>query len=284
MLALGRALVARPAAAAARRAVARPRAAGHRADHGLLRHLRDRTGLTVLLVEQNVAQRAVGRRPRRRDVARPGRRSPAPRTLAPTTTSATPTWGSDGPLRLPPGHRPRAAVRSTRVRAGAGADLAAARVVNFAQGAMAVATDVRRLRGDGATGSYWLGLSPRCRRRAAVGVAVERGVMRFAPPASPLSGVILAIGLVMVLQSALGIAFGPDYRPMRAPFDDSAIASTMSRSTGHRTDCYRAVVERHAHRPVVGPEDDPERRLQHHHEPDGHDDAGQRRAPATRTA
>ena len=27
----------------------------------------------------------------------------------------------------------------------------------------------------------------------------------------------------MVLQSALGIIFGPDYRPMRVPFDDRAI-------------------------------------------------------------
>jgi branched-chain amino acid transport system permease protein len=47
--------------------------------------------------------------------------------------------------------------------------------------------------------------------------------MRFAPHSSPLSGVIVAIGLVMVLQSLLGILFGAQYRPMRAPFDDSPI-------------------------------------------------------------
>ena len=42
--------------------------------------------------------------------------------------------------------------------------------------------------------------------------------MRFAPPDSPLSGVILAIGLVMVLQSALGIVFG-----QRVPADARAV-------------------------------------------------------------
>ena len=55
MLALGRALVGRPAAAAARRAVARAGAAGDRADHGAAAaRCATRTGLTVLLVEQNV--------------------------------------------------------------------------------------------------------------------------------------------------------------------------------------------------------------------------------------
>ena len=44
-----------PAPAAARRAVPRPRAAGHRPDHGAAaRRCCDSTGLTVLLVEQNV--------------------------------------------------------------------------------------------------------------------------------------------------------------------------------------------------------------------------------------
>ena len=55
MLALGRALVGAAPAAAARRAVAGPGAAGHRPDHGSARaSCATQTGLTVLLVEQNV--------------------------------------------------------------------------------------------------------------------------------------------------------------------------------------------------------------------------------------
>ena len=98
-----------------------------------------------------------------------------------------------------------------------------ARVVNFAQGAMAVVSTYVAFEVTSLTGSYWLGLLAALLAGGLLGFAVERGVMRFASPVSPLSGVILAIGLVMVLQSALGIVFGPDYRPMRVPFDDRAI-------------------------------------------------------------
>ena len=70
MLALGRALVARPTVllldepslGLAPRVVAQIM--------GVLRGLADRTGLTVLLAEQNVRRGAVRRRPRRRPRAR----------------------------------------------------------------------------------------------------------------------------------------------------------------------------------------------------------------------
>ncbi len=99
----------------------------------------------------------------------------------------------------------------------------AARIVNFAQGAMALVATYIAFAVTGLTGSYWAGLAAGIVAGAAVGFGVERGVMRFAPHSSPLSGVIVAIGLVMVLQSLLGILFGQQYRPMSAPFDDSPI-------------------------------------------------------------
>ena len=76
----------------------------------------------------------------------------------------------------------------------------------------------------GLTGSYWR----RARRRRSSqaprsAAAVERGRHALRSAGSPLSGVIIAIGLVMVLQSALGILFGPQYRPMAAPFDESPL-------------------------------------------------------------
>jgi branched-chain amino acid transport system permease protein len=99
----------------------------------------------------------------------------------------------------------------------------AARIVNFAQGAMALVATYAAFAVTGLTGSYWAGLAAGLIAGAAIGLGVERGLMRFAPHSSPLSGVIVAIGLVMVLQSLLGILFGPQYLPMRAPFDDSPI-------------------------------------------------------------
>lgn len=99
----------------------------------------------------------------------------------------------------------------------------AARIVNFAQGAMALVATYVAFAVTGVTGSYAAGLAAGLLAGAAIGLGVERGIMRFVPQRNPLSGVIVAIGLVMVLQSALGILFGQQYRPVRAPFDDSPI-------------------------------------------------------------
>lgn len=99
----------------------------------------------------------------------------------------------------------------------------AARIINFAQGAMALVATYVAFAVSGLTGNYFAGLGAGLVAGALVGLVVERGVMRFAPHSSPLTGVIVAIGLVMVLQSILGILFGPQYRPMAAPFDDAPI-------------------------------------------------------------
>ena len=96
----------------------------------------------------------------------------------------------------------------------------AARLVNFAQAAVATVALYAAFAVTGATGSFWAGLAAALLTGAAVNAAVERGLVRRVPQGSPLPGMIVAIGLVMVLQSALGIAFGPRHRPMAAPFDE----------------------------------------------------------------
>ncbi|PFG42992.1 amino acid/amide ABC transporter membrane protein 1 (HAAT family) [Isoptericola jiangsuensis] len=93
----------------------------------------------------------------------------------------------------------------------------AARLVNFAQAAMAVVAVYVAHAITGLTGSFWLGLVAAVVAGAVVGLVVERGLVRLVPGGTPLPGMIVAIGLVMVLQSALGIAFGPQHRPLRAP-------------------------------------------------------------------
>ncbi|KAM9865929.1 High-affinity branched-chain amino acid transport system permease protein LivH [Leucobacter aridicollis] len=99
----------------------------------------------------------------------------------------------------------------------------ATRIINFAQAAMALVATYVAFAVSGATGSYGAGLAAGILAGALIGLVVERGVMRFAPQSSHLTGVLAAIGLVMVLQSLLGIFFGSQYRAMRAPFDRSAI-------------------------------------------------------------
>ncbi len=92
------------------------------------------------------------------------------------------------------------------------------RIVNFAAAAMAVVACYLALGVSTASGSYWAGLLAAVVAGAGFGWAVERGVMRWA--GDPLSGVILAIGTVMVLQSLTGILAGPRYRPTPTPFND----------------------------------------------------------------
>jgi branched-chain amino acid transport system permease protein len=93
-----------------------------------------------------------------------------------------------------------------------------ARLVNFAQGAMAAATTYLAYSVTSASGSYWLGLVVAVIGGLVLGAVIERFVMRFVDPNSPLNAVIVALGLVLVIQAILGIIYGNRYRPMELPF------------------------------------------------------------------
>ena len=98
----------------------------------------------------------------------------------------------------------------------------AARIVNFAQGAMAVATAYAGYSVASATGSYWLGFAVALIGGLALGALVERVVMRFVDHSSPLNGVVVALGLVLVIQAVLGMIYGNEFRPAPAPFSRDA--------------------------------------------------------------
>jgi branched-chain amino acid transport system permease protein len=98
----------------------------------------------------------------------------------------------------------------------------AARIVNFAQGAMAVATAYAGYSVASATGSYWLGFIVAIAGGLALGAGVERVVMRFVDHSSPLNGVVVALGLVLVIQAVLGMIYGNEFRPAQAPFSRDA--------------------------------------------------------------
>jgi branched-chain amino acid transport system permease protein len=98
----------------------------------------------------------------------------------------------------------------------------AARIVNFAQGAMAVATAYAGYSVASATGSYWLGFAVALAGGLLLGAAVERVVMRFVDHSSPLNGVVVALGLVLVIQAVLGMIYGNEFRPAETPFSRDA--------------------------------------------------------------
>lgn len=98
-----------------------------------------------------------------------------------------------------------------------------ARIVNFAQGAMAAATTYVGYSVTAASDSYWVGLLAAIVAGLLLGVIVERGVMRFVDPGSPLNAVIVALGVVLVIHAVLGIVYGSRYRAMEVPFSREPI-------------------------------------------------------------
>ncbi|PWR08191.1 branched-chain amino acid ABC transporter permease [Micromonospora acroterricola] len=99
----------------------------------------------------------------------------------------------------------------------------AARVVNFAQGAMAVAAAYVAYTVAAETGSYWLGFVVAIVAGLLLGALVDRAVMRFVDHTSPLNPVIVALGLVLLIQAVLGMLYGSEFRPAEAPFSRSAL-------------------------------------------------------------
>ncbi|MET8348639.1 MULTISPECIES: branched-chain amino acid ABC transporter permease [unclassified Micromonospora] len=100
----------------------------------------------------------------------------------------------------------------------------AARVVNFAQGAMAVAAAYVAYTVSAHTGSYWLGFVVAIVAGLLLGALVDRAVMRFVDHTSPLNPVIVALGLVLLIQAVLGMVYGSEFRPAEAPFSRSALS------------------------------------------------------------
>ncbi|MFG1893544.1 branched-chain amino acid ABC transporter permease [Micromonospora zamorensis] len=99
----------------------------------------------------------------------------------------------------------------------------AARVVNFAQGAMAVAAAYVAYTVSAATGSYWLGFAVAIIAGLLLGALVDRVVMRHVDHTSHLNPVIVALGLVLLIQAVLGMVYGNEFRPAEAPFSRSAL-------------------------------------------------------------
>ncbi|MFI6263747.1 branched-chain amino acid ABC transporter permease [Micromonospora sp. NPDC051006] len=98
----------------------------------------------------------------------------------------------------------------------------AARVVNFAQGAMAVAAAYVAYGVASATGSYWLGFLAALAAGLLLGAVVDRALMRHIDHASPLNPVIVALGLVLLIQAVLGMVYGSEFRPAETPFSRGA--------------------------------------------------------------
>jgi branched-chain amino acid transport system permease protein len=103
-----------------------------------------------------------------------------------------------------------------------------ARIVNFAQGAMAVAAAYVGHSVTAATGSFWLGFLAALAGGLALGWLVERLVMRHVGHDRPLNAVIVALGLVLLITAVLGVVYGNEFRPAPPAFDRTAGFALLS--------------------------------------------------------
>jgi branched-chain amino acid transport system permease protein len=98
----------------------------------------------------------------------------------------------------------------------------ATRVVNFAQGALAMTTTYIALAVIQATGNYWVGFAAALAAGFALGAIAERLLVRWVENGPPLNAVILTLGLLLVLEAVVPMLWGAQIRAFPAPFSISA--------------------------------------------------------------
>jgi branched-chain amino acid transport system permease protein len=98
------------------------------------------------------------------------------------------------------------------------------RVINFAQGAMAVACAYVAIAVSTATGSYWLGFGAALVAGFVLGIVVERTVFRSADRMPTLNTVVVGVGLLILIEAVVGIFAGAANRDFPPSFSTETIA------------------------------------------------------------
>jgi branched-chain amino acid transport system permease protein len=98
----------------------------------------------------------------------------------------------------------------------------ATRIVNFAQGALAMSTTYIALAVIRATDSYWLGFVAALIAGLLLGAIAERFLVRWVENGPPLNAVILTLGLFLILEAVVPMIWGAQIRGFPAPFSIGA--------------------------------------------------------------
>jgi branched-chain amino acid transport system permease protein len=96
------------------------------------------------------------------------------------------------------------------------------RQINFAQGALAVASAYLAFTVIDLTGSYWAGFATALVGGLLLGALAERLVMRWVHHGAPLNAVVVALGVAIVIQAVLGMIYGNEFRPLATPLSRDA--------------------------------------------------------------
>jgi branched-chain amino acid transport system permease protein len=99
------------------------------------------------------------------------------------------------------------------------------RVLNYAQGAMAMLTSYIALVVYDNTGNYWLGFLVALASGLALGALLERTIVRQVEGKPPLNAVIVTIGLLILIEGLAGVIFGVSNRAF--PFAYSVVGLSL---------------------------------------------------------
>jgi branched-chain amino acid transport system permease protein len=94
----------------------------------------------------------------------------------------------------------------------------ATRILNYAQGGMAMFTTYIALLVINRTGSYWAGFAVALAAGLVLGAVIERLVIRPVESKPPLNAIIVTIGLLVFLEGLAGIIYGGQFRSFPAAF------------------------------------------------------------------
>jgi branched-chain amino acid transport system permease protein len=101
------------------------------------------------------------------------------------------------------------------------------RVLNFAQGAMAMATSYVALSVTQATGSYWAGFAAALVAGLVFGALVQSTAFRTAERMPPLNSIVVGVGLLTIIEAVVGMIYGIGNRDFPPAF------STKTYAVGH---------------------------------------------------
>ncbi len=116
------------------------------------------------------------------------------------------------------------------------------RLLNYAQGGMAMFTTYVGIEVVYRTGSYWAGFVIALLAGVVLGVVCQLTVIRPTMNKPPLNAVIVTIGLLILLEGLAGIFFGGQYRSFPAAFSVTGLkigGTPLGVSAGRSTTCAR---------------------------------------------
>jgi branched-chain amino acid transport system permease protein len=98
------------------------------------------------------------------------------------------------------------------------------RVLNFSQGAMAMASGYVAVAVTDASGSYWLGFAAALVSGLVFGALLQLTAFRGVESMPPLNAIVIGVGVLIMIEAVVGMVFGVGYRDFPAAFSTQTYA------------------------------------------------------------